>query len=155
MSENTPITQKPIKGAYWDKKHKIRGLHKDVRVYRSPKRKLKETPEQINYISWLRFNHPELAERCFHAINETSGGANYQAQLNKMGRNKGIPDLHFLCLPFVIEMKKTIGGSVSSEQKEHLNTAAESGWLSCVCFGAEAAKLATIDFIKERDMTFL
>ncbi len=155
MNENTPITLKPISEKCYqeiegllDEKHKIRGLHKDVRVYRSPKRKYKEDIEQINFVSWLRFNHPQIADRCFHVPNESASQPQYRAKLNKMGLNSGIPDLMFYGLPLMIEMKKTIGGSLSKEQKEKLNMAAEDGAFSCVCFGAEGAKLAIADFLK-------
>lgn len=154
MSKNTSTMQKPIKAAYWDKSHKIRGLHESVRVYRSPKRLCKEDIEQIDYVSWLRFNHPEMHARCFHVPNETQSSISYQSKLTNMGRNSGIPDLMFIGLPFVIEMKKIINASVRGVQKEKLNISAEAGWFTCVCFGAEAAKLATEDFIKELDISF-
>ena len=150
MSENTQTTQKHTKAAYLDKKHKIRGLHESVRVYRNTEnRKYKEDIEQINFISWLRFNHPELADRCFHVPNETQSAIQYQAKLTKLGRNKGIPDLMFYGLPIAIEMKKTINASVKPEQKEHLNRMADDGLFACVCFGAEAAKLAIADFLNQ------
>lgn len=150
MSENTQTTQKPISDAYWDKTHKIRGLHESVRVYRNTEsRKYKEDIEQINFISWLRFNHPDIADRCFHVPNETQSAIQYQAKLTKMGRNKGIPDLMFYGLPIAIEMKKTINASVKLEQKAHLNRMAEDGLFACVCFGDAAAKLAIADFLNQ------
>lgn len=150
MSENTQTTQKPICESYWDKTHKIRGLHESVRVYRNTEsRKYKEDIEQINFISWLRLNHPDIADRCFHVPNETQSAIQYQAKLTKMGRNKGIPDLMFYGLPIAIEMKKTINASVKLEQKEHLNRMAEDGLFACVCYGDEAAKLAIADFLNQ------
>ena len=150
MSENTQTTQKPISESYWDKTHKIRGLHPGVRVYRNTEsRKYKEDIEQINFISWLRLNHPDIADRCFHVPNETQSAIQYQAKLTKMGRNKGIPDLMFYGLPIAIEMKKTINASVKPEQKAHLNRMAEDGLFACVCFGDNAAKLAIADFLNQ------
>jgi hypothetical protein len=55
----------------------------------------------------------------------------------------------FYGLPLVIEMKKTIDGSLRKEQKGKLNMAAEDGAFSCVCFGAEGAKLAIADFLNQ------
>tara|TARA_R110002096_G_C14661646_1_gene728195 strand:- start:22563 stop:23027 length:465 start_codon:yes stop_codon:yes gene_type:complete len=152
MKKNTGITPEPISPSYWDKKHKIRGLHESVRVYRNTEsRKYKEDVEQINFISWLRFNHPDIADRCFHVPNETQSAIQYQAKLTKMGRNKGIPDLMFYGLPIAIEMKKTINASVKPEQKKHLNRMAEDGLFVCVCFGDDAAKLAIKDYIEWSD----
>jgi hypothetical protein len=131
-----------------DDKHKIRGLHNAVRVYRSPKRPHKEDIEQIDFIAWLRFNHPDIADRCFHVPNETQSSISYQAKLSKMGRNKGIPDLMFYGIPMVIEMKRTEKASVKTEQKVHLNRAAEDGLFTVVAFGAEGAKLAIADYLK-------
>ena len=150
MSENTQTTPEPIKAAFLDKKHKIRGLHESVRVYRNTEsRKYKEDIEQINFISWLRLNHPDIADRCFHVPNETQSAIQYQAKLTKMGRNKGIPDLMFYGFPIAIEMKKTINASVKPEQKVHLNRMAEDGLFACVCFGDNAAKLAIADFLNQ------
>lgn len=149
MSENTQTTQKPIKAAYWDKKHKIRGLHESVRVYRSPKREAKEWIEQVDFVSWLSLNHKSLSEACYHVANESDSSGQYRSKLSKMGLSSGIPDLMFIGWPLVIEMKQSAKGSLSKTQKHKLNLAAEASWFSCVCFGAEAAKLAIADFLNQ------
>lgn len=148
MSENTQTTQKPTCESYWDKTHKIRGLHDKVRIYRSPKREAKEWVEQTDFVSWLRLNYSELSDACYHVANESNSTANYRSKLSKMGLSSGIPDIMFIGIPLVIEMKQSAQGSLSKEQKHKLNLASMAGWFSCVCFGAEAAKLAIKDYIE-------
>lgn len=127
-------------------KSRIKDLSPLVRVYKCGPTK-KETPEQIDYVSWLKINHPILRAAVFHVPNEGNHTKGYRSTQSKMGLSPGIPDLLFWCLPFVIEMKAA-NGSLKEEQKLRLNEAAEDGQFVCLCYGAEAAKEATADFLE-------
>lgn len=128
--------------------HRITDLSPLVRVYRCGETK-KESIEQINFISWLRVNHPVLYRDVFHVPNEGKHTGSYRAMQAKMGLKKGIPDLLFWCHSLVIEMKAH-KGSIEAEQKLRLNQAAEAGQFVAVCYGAEAAKEAIADYLEWR-----
>jgi len=85
-----------------------------------------------------------------HIPNETGGdpAAKRRAvRMKRAGTSKGFPDyLIFVdghCI--AIELKRTQGGTVSSEQREWLGVLASYGFDAAVCHGAQQA----IDFIKE------
>lgn len=125
-------------------KHRIRDLHPDVRVYKcGPTRS--EQAEQISFVQWVKYHHPEIGADLFHVPNEGKHTDSYRSIQTRMGLSPGIPDLLFWCHPLVIEMKRD-KGSLSESQKLRLSQAAEAGQFVAVCYGCEAAKEAFNDY---------
>lgn len=112
-------------------------------------RKNSETAEQITFVSWVRFNYPEYAKLMFHIPNEGQQSPQYRQQLYKMGLLKGVSDLIILRHNgMALEMKRADWkASTSKEQKEFLTAANADGRFACVCHGAEAAKVAFLEWI--------
>lgn len=134
--------------------HKIKNLHKDVRVYREKHSSGKtESLEQIDAYQWFKYSYPQHTLDLFHPVNEQKGRVQYQSKLNQSGRLKGVSDLVLLypCngKPYAIfELKRRHTGSVSKEQKAFLNRHAELGAFACICFGAEQFKKAVTDYLQ-------
>lgn len=116
----------------------------------------REEDEQKAFVQWCRLNHI-LVQHCANEIGGSTAAMKARAvKMKKLGTSKGFPDL----LVFVpvygttgdvdcyqmcaIEMKRTVGGRVSEEQKEWLDILSASGVLCSVCKGAEEA----INFIE-------
>ena len=108
-----------------------------------------ETPEQIDFVAWVRYNHPEHADMMIHVANEGDQTPQYRQQLYRMGLLKGASDLLFFIGPgCAIEMKQCKWAAATRpEQKEFLGRWTESGKFGAVCHGVEAAKFAFIDYL--------
>lgn len=109
-----------------------------------------ESVEQINYVNWIRENHPNIV--FFAVVNERKSNAKDMEKLKRQGLVTGIPDL-YLSLngkSIFIEMKKHNG--IFSHFRASQRTAAtdlmDSGQVVVVCFGMLAAIIATEEFIK-------
>lgn len=119
-----------------------------------------ESDEQVVFVQWCRLNHIIV----HHSGNELCGStAAIKARgrkMKKMGTSKGFPDL-LVFIPVygatgdidayqmcAIEMKRKIGGRVSTEQKEWLEVLQASGVMSAVCKGADEA-IEFIDAIRK------
>lgn len=111
-----------------------------------------ESAEQIDFVSWVRYNYPREAELLFHVTNEGDQPPQYRVQLYKMGLLKGTSDLILLTgRGAVFEMKREAWSArPSKEQKKFLRRAVEEGRFACVVNGAEAAKAAFLEFLEER-----
>lgn len=116
-----------------------------------PVKSKSETAEQIDFVAWLRFNHPWYAEMMFHVPNEGDRSPQYRQQLYKMGELKGVSDLIILRNGgAVFEMKKAAwSASTAKEQKKFLTEASGGSMFACVCHGAEAAKVAFLEWVRE------
>lgn len=134
-----------------------KGLHDAVRIYDSGYRGdcPKEEIEQINSVTWFRWNHPELVSLCFHPVNESKVAPQYRAKLSKMGLQPGIPDWVMLVpaggYPYaVIELKRTdrAKSRLYEDQWKCLNLAAECGAFAAVAYGAEQFKLAVAEYLQ-------
>ena len=79
--------------------------------------------------------------------------------LKAEGILKGVPD-YFLPLSrhgyhgLYIELKKTVGGSVSPEQQAFIDQANKDGYLAVVAFGWEKALLVTSQYTYANVLTF-
>lgn len=116
-----------------------------------PVKSKSETAEQIDFVAWLRFNYPFYAAMMLHSANEGDRSPQYRQQLYKMGELKGVSDLIILRHNgMALEMKKAQWDArTSKEQKKFLTEAALESMFSCVCHGAEAAKVAFLEWMKE------
>jgi hypothetical protein len=102
-----------------------------------------EYAEQCAFVEWLR----NKRIRFCHVPNQGMFPVQYRAKLARMGLQKGFPDLMILDSPpqyptvkgVAIEMKRTKGGSVSTEQKEWIDKLVDLGWMAMVCRGADEA----------------
>jgi len=97
-----------------------------------------EHEEQRELVRWFRQNYKGV--RIFAIPN---GGARSPATAGRLkaeGVSSGVPDLFIPAWKLWIEMKRTKGGSVSSEQKDWMKYLEEVGYCVKVCKGAEDAK---------------
>tara|TARA_R110000850_G_scaffold11976_4_gene40739 strand:+ start:18678 stop:19097 length:420 start_codon:yes stop_codon:yes gene_type:complete len=117
-----------------------------------------EDVEHINFVSWMRFNHPEYAAILIHPKNE---GKRTFSQINKekkMGLIKGASDIVIPASPpFICEVKKLnhVKCKWETGQQEYLLSAKDAGAFVCIALGAEAAKLAFNDWLKIRTINSL
>jgi hypothetical protein len=102
-----------------------------------------ESYEQIRFVSWFRKNNPGVL---IHAI--PNGGKRDIATASRMkaeGVVAGMPDLEIPAWNQYIEMKRTVGGRVSTEQKKIILYLESIGKNVFIAHGCQAA----IDFIVE------
>ena len=111
-----------------------------------------EWPEQVDVVAWIREHYPDHAALMFHPANEGDIPPQYRQDQIKAGLLKGVSDLIFLKggaqhSGAVIEMKRCWWKSKASpEQIEFLKSAANEGKFAAICNGADAAKIAFMDF---------
>lgn len=107
-----------------------------------------ETPEQVDFVAWVRYNHPEHAAMMVHIANEGEQTPQYRQHLYKMGMLKGASDLLFFIGPgCAIEMKQCKWSArASPEQKDFLERWQNAGKFAALCHGAESAKQAFLDY---------
>lgn len=110
-----------------------------------------ERCEQIDAISWLAFNFPERFPLIFHCPGETKASPQHMQMRAKEGVKAGVPDIIDLGATvglFELKRKDKSKSRVSTEQKNILSSAADSGHFSAVCYGFEEFKRAYADFIE-------
>lgn len=113
-----------------------------------------EWPEQVDVVAWIREYYPGDARLMFHPANEGDIPPQYRQDQIKAGLLKGVSDLIFLKggahhPGAVIEMKRCWWKSrPSSEQIEFLQSAANDGKFAAICNGADAAKIAFMEYKK-------
>lgn len=96
-----------------------------------------EHVEQVRFVKWMRETHPK--HKIFAIPN---GGGRHMAEavnLKKEGVSKGVPDLFIPSLALWIEMKRSIGGVTSKEQKEWIKHLIEFKYHAYVCNGCDKA----------------
>ena len=110
-----------------------------------------ERMEQIDCISWLKYNHPERFGLVFHCPGETKAKAQYMQLRAKEGVRAGVPD--------IIDLGKIVGlfelkrldrtkSKVGAEQRAFLQAAADAGHFAAICYGFEQFKLAYADYLQ-------
>ena len=111
-----------------------------------------EADEQEELAAWLNAKGFLWA----HIPNERKATARVMGELERQGLKKGFPD-NFIAEPcggfhgLFIELKrakKTLS-RVSPEQRQWIKVLNEKGYAACVCYGAEAAKRAVLDYLGE------
>ena len=84
-----------------------------------------------------------------------NGGARHRViggQMKAEGVKRGVPDVFFPVARggyhgLFIEMKRTNGGKVSSEQQEWIIELNKNGFMTVVCHGFEKAKAVIIEYL--------
>ena len=110
-----------------------------------------EDVEHINFVTWVKWNYPDVARCLIHPKNE---GKRTFAQANKekkMGLSKGAADIVIPgCPSFVCEIKRAdhTKSKWQDGQQEYLESAMTVGSYTCVVLGSEAAKLALLHWLK-------
>jgi hypothetical protein len=105
-----------------------------------------EDYEQVTLFAWIDIHsgqYPELS-LAFHVPNGGHRNPHVGAHMKRMGVRAGVPDI---LLPvaraghngLAIELKRSIGGRVSVEQRTWLNRLTQQGWQAVVCNGADEA----------------
>lgn len=107
----------------------------------------KEHGEQVDAISYTRFNHPGVI--VFHVPNEGNVPVQYREKLIEAGLLKGVSDNVILVARggyhgALIELKRATKSksSVSPEQVEFLRACRKEGYFTAVAFGALAYQKA-------------
>ena len=114
-----------------------------------------EAQEQAWLMAWAKGNearHPEL-KLLYHVPNGGSRNKIEAANLKRQGVKSGVPDL---CLPVArgryhslyVEMKRRERSRITQTQKEWLQELHKYGNLVVVCYGAEEAKAAILEYLK-------
>jgi len=102
-----------------------------------PEKIKSEDMEQAEFVMWMRQTYPE--HRIFAIPN---GGWRSKASVMKLkatGVSPGVPDLFIPSLALFIEMKRTKGGRVSTEQTDWLRYLRSIGYKAEVCYGKDEA----------------
>jgi hypothetical protein len=110
-----------------------------------------EDIEQINWVSWLRFNHPQIALTLIHVKGEGKRTPQQIAKEKKMGFQRGPSDLILTGSPsFICELKRAdhTKSKWQDGQQEFILQSLEQGAFVCVALGAEGAKLAFNEWLK-------
>lgn len=106
-----------------------------------------EDEEQESLFRWATFasaKYPFL-KRLVHIPNEGKRSKSYGAKLKRMGLMKGVPDIFLPLMSggkggLFIELKRTKGGKVSTEQEMCISMLNSAGYVAKVCRGwTEAA----------------
>lgn len=114
-----------------------------------------EDIEQINFFSWLRFNHPYYANLFIHPKIEgkrTGAQMSYDAKTGAL--QKSMPDLMIICdYPFCVELKRQdhTKSKWQDGQQEKLESLSNAGCFTGVALGAEAAKEAFKSWLTKRE----
>lgn len=109
-----------------------------------------ERMEQIDSISWIKFNYPERWPLIFHCPGETKAKAQYMQMRAKEGVKAGPPDIIDLGgIVGLFELKRLdrTRSKLSPEQKAFLQAGADAGHFVAVCYGFEQLKLAYADYL--------
>ena len=113
-----------------------------------------ETAEQMAVFEWAKWQegkYPEL-KLMYHVPNEGKRSVVTGARLRREGMKKGVSDI---CLPaargeyhgLYIELKAK-GGKATPAQVEFLQGITEQGYFGCICYGAEEAEKAILNYLK-------
>lgn len=141
------LTQRNKSGllCYWD----------DV-ANASPRKSRLEKVEQKDLNAFCTKRWPEESLMMYHVVNESgaSGDARYGAELNQMGRKKGVPDWPVM-IPsngyhgLYIELKRSRkkDSSITKESKSFAATAEKYGYKVVYAYGYCAALQAISDYL--------
>lgn len=119
-------------------------------------KKRSETKETIDVATWLKRRHILFC----HVPNEGARGRTEASILSMMGTRRGVPDLlifepqtyRSVTWPgAAIEMKRAGGDGPTASQQHWLDSLADRGWLTAVCYGAEEALAQLRDWGYDKD----
>jgi hypothetical protein len=109
-----------------------------------------ERCEQIDSISWLKFNYPERWPLIFHCPGETKAKAQYMRTRAKEGVRAGVSDIiDFGLVRGAFELKRLDKSkcSVSKEQRTFLHAVADSGGFAAIVYGFSEFQKAYTDYL--------
>lgn len=110
-----------------------------------------EDVEHINFVGWVRFNHPDQGAILIHPKNEGKRTNQQTNKDKKLGLTTGASDIIIpASISFICEIKRLDHVNCSSwqpGQKEYLLAAQKQGSFCCVALGASAAKEAFNDWL--------
>lgn len=109
-----------------------------------------EMCEQIDCISWLQYNHPDRWPLIFHVPNETKASPQYMQRRQKEGVRPGVSDIiDFGAVRGAFELKRLDKSKCRfpKEQKDFLNSVADSGGFAAICYGFAEFCKAYADFL--------
>lgn len=112
-----------------------------------------ESAEQKTVWSWLKHEHPDMAELTWHTPNETAANPFYGQQQKEMGKQAGVSDLvTFYGVGGAFELKRHNPKlyRMSKEQKRFLMLTAKQGKFACCAWGAEAMKFAVMFYLQDK-----
>ena len=116
-----------------------------------------EDTEQINCISWLDYNYPEIAPLLFHVVNESMMPVNGRVKAKKKGLRAGVPDMVFLYKVagysgLIIELKRKdrTKSPIRKTQKEYLARFSGQGFATAICYGADQFKLCIKEYLQSK-----
>ena len=101
-----------------------------------------EHEEQREFVRWFRGKYQSDPKKTVRILAVPNGGARTPATAGRLkteGVSAGVPDLFIPSWLLWIEMKRTKGGSVSSEQKDWIEYLASVGHRVIVARGAADA----------------
>lgn len=110
-----------------------------------------EKLEQIDCISWLKYNYPDRWRLIFHCPGETQAKAQHMQMRAKEGVKAGPPDIIDLGgIVGLFEMKRLdrTKSKVSREQREFLENGVSAGHFAAICYGFSEFKLAYADYLE-------
>jgi len=96
-----------------------------------------EDYEQMQFVKWMRQIYPE--HRIVHTPNGGKRSITEATKFKALGVSPGVPDLFIPRLKLFIEMKRTKGGRVSTEQTDWLRYLRSIGYRAEVCYGKDEA----------------
>jgi len=108
---------------------------------------LSEHYEQATFVAWFRQTYPSV--RIFAIPNGGSRSRTQGAKLKLEGVSPGVPDLFIPAWMLWIEMKRSVGGRLSAEQKDWIDYLQSVGHCAIVCAGCGDAQEKVRRFEKE------
>lgn len=109
-----------------------------------------ERYEQIDCMSWLKYNHLDRWPLIFHVPNETKGKGNHLLTREKEGVKSGVGDIiDFGLIRGAFELKRLDKSKckVSKDQREFLQATDDSGGFSAIVYGFSEFKKAYADYL--------
>jgi len=110
-----------------------------------------EHQEQREFIQWFRRAFP--GTRIFAIPNGGFRSITTAARLKAEGVVKGVPDLFVPAWGLWIEMKRTVGGALSADQKDWIRYLQSCGYHCIVGKGAKDAQDKTMEFKSNANKT--
>lgn len=107
---------------------------------------LSEHYEQATFVAWFRQTYPSV--RIFAIPNGGSRSRTQGAKLKLEGVSPGVPDLFIPAWNLWVEMKRSVGGRLSADQKDWISYLQDVGHCAIVCAGCSDAQEKVRQFEK-------
>lgn len=108
---------------------------------------LSEHYEQATFVAWFRQTYPSV--RIFAIPNGGSRSRTQGAKLKLEGVSPGVPDLFIPEWLLWVEMKRSVGGRLSAEQKDWISYLQSVGHCAIVCAGCSDARDKVMRFVEK------